>query len=97
MISSGYRCEELNKAIGGSPTSEHRNGNAADFTVPGIPNEDVMEFCIKKVKFDQIVAEFWDKANGGWLHIGLRPKCRKQVLRAYSLNGKTAYTPYKLT
>ena len=42
LVHSGFRCEELNEAVGGSPTSQHRVGQAVDFTVEGMDLEDTL-------------------------------------------------------
>lgn len=58
--SSGFRCEELNKAIGGSGTSQHCFGQAVDFTVNATSLVDVYEWVILKsdLEWDQIIYEF---------------------------------------
>lgn len=75
-ISSGYRCPALNKAVGGSATSAHLIGYAADLQV----NRNFDDFKVfvvdwlKKtgVKFDQVLLER-NKATGAkWIHIGLK-------------------------
>jgi len=79
-ISSGYRCEKLNKAVGGVPTSVHQKGLAADLTVGGSFNkfrDFVVEWAKKnRIKFDQILLE----SSGGtrWIHIGLRNNAGQQ-------------------
>ena len=44
IISSGYRCQELNRFIGGSNTSQHIFGQAVDIQVPGVPSLDIYNF-----------------------------------------------------
>lgn len=34
-VTSGYRCPELNRAVGGVTSSDHTQGHAADFVAPG--------------------------------------------------------------
>lgn len=77
LISSGYRSPELNKAIGGSPTSNHLTGEAVDFTCPlyGTPQDVFKRIRESSVQFDQLILEF-----GRWVHIGFGPKNRGQVL-----------------
>ena len=43
MVSSGYRCQAVNAAVGSQPSSQHRVGCAADFKVPGISPNDVVK------------------------------------------------------
>ena len=74
-VSSGYRCPELNKAVGGSATSVHQIGYAADLQVNGSFNRfrDFVVEWFKKTgtRFDQILLER-NKATGAkWIHIGL--------------------------
>ena len=78
IISSGYRCLELNLAIGGSATSAHMNGWAADFTCSkfGTP-EEVWEFLQdSEIDFDQLILEF-----GQWIHISFDPQMRGQSFK----------------
>lgn len=89
FISSGYRPPELNVAIGGSATSEHCNGNAADFTVVGFTPFEVCE-AIKELRlpYDQNIHEF-----GRWTHLGIRANLRLTDLTAYKKDGHTVYVP----
>ena len=72
-VSSGYRCPKLNQAVGGSPTSVHKIGYAADIQVKDI--QGLFNFVTGWVKangimFDQIFIE--SKGQTKWLHIGLK-------------------------
>lgn len=69
-VSSGYRCLELNRAIGSKDTSQHTKGQAVDFEIAGIPNKEVAEFIRDNFQFDQLILEFWyeEDANSGWIH-----------------------------
>lgn len=79
LISSGYRCPELNKAIGGAKKSAHVDGFAADFTCPqfGAPHKVVKAIAASGIKFDQCIFEHM--ANQ-WVHISFAPAMRQQVL-----------------
>lgn len=74
-ISSGYRGPELNAAIGGSKTSAHMSGRAADWTCPGFgtPSKVVAVLAANRghFTFDQIILEFPNALNGGWVHYGI--------------------------
>lgn len=68
MVSSGYRSPEVNKAVGGSKTSAHVKGLAADINVPSVkPAALAAIIKTSDIKFDQLILEF-DR----WVHIGLR-------------------------
>jgi len=83
-ISSGYRCQELNRMVGGSMSSQHTKGQACDFTVVGMALDDVVEDIIAEgIRFDQLIKEFDDGKGGGWVHISIATKDgyeRKQAL-----------------
>lgn len=89
-VTSCYRSPEVNRAVGGSPTSAHRFGYAADFTVDGVPNIVVCEWIRDNLSdFDQVIYEFGPR---GWVHLGLcRYKPRRQKLTAFKEAGKTVY------
>lgn len=74
-VSSGYRCEKLNKAVGGAATSVHMHGYAADLQVSGSFNkfrDFVVEWAAKSgAKFDQILLERDRKTGARWIHVGL--------------------------
>ena len=67
---SGFRCLELNRAIGSSDSSQHVTGNAVDFEVPGVDNKEVA-LCVKEnCDFDQLILEFYKEGEptSGWVH-----------------------------
>ena len=83
-ISSGYRNPSLNRAIGGSPKSQHCKGEALDlqFWRGGeMCNKEIYEWILQSdLEFDQMINEF----DFAWIHISLKEKNnRKQVLKAY--------------
>lgn len=79
LISSGYRCPELNRAIGGAKKSAHVDGFAADFTCPqfGTPDKVVRAIAASGIKFDQCIFE---DMGSRWVHISFAPAMRQQVL-----------------
>lgn len=91
IISSGYRCPALNTAIGGSTTSAHLRGLAADFTVPmyGPPLKIARVLAASDLPFDQLIQE-----GGHWVHLGLPHVgeiARRQLLTAVFTKGGTVY------
>jgi zinc D-Ala-D-Ala carboxypeptidase len=98
-ISSGYRSKILNHYIGGSLSSQHCEGKAADIDMDGmgsVSNKEIFEYIQINLDFDQMIWEFGTKENPDWVHVSYNgAKNRKQVLRALKVNGKTAYAPYK--
>ena len=100
FISSGYRSAALNKAIGGSSTSDHNLGRALDLDQDGhgngVTNADVFKFIKDNLEFDQLIWEFGTDKNPDWVHVGYREGAnRKQILKAVREGGKTKYVPYK--
>lgn len=69
IISSGYRCEELNKAVGGKPNSQHLTGCAADI-VCSEPKR-LFEILKEQDNFDQLLWEHSGKTQ--WLHVSYKP------------------------
>lgn len=97
-INSGYRSPALNKAVGGASTSQHCNGEAADFEINGIANKEVAEWVADNLDFDQCILEFYNPKEGlnsGWVHVSLKRdgKNRKQKLTALKDGKKTVYKP----
>ena len=88
-VLSGYRSQALNKAVGGSKTSAHRTGSAADFIVVGVSVAAVAKYIAENMKgVDQIILEFPE--TGGWIHIGFTNGVpREQVLTASKVDGNT--------
>ncbi len=86
-VNSGYRCPALNKAVGGSSTSAHTTGWAADIKPANGKIAEFKSFVIKWLKnnnmaFDQYINEF--SGNSQWVHIALynrNKQQRKQYLK----------------
>ena len=68
--SSGFRCLELNRAIGSADTSQHVLGKAVDFEIPGVDNKQVALWVKENCIFDQLILEFYreDEPTSGWIH-----------------------------
>jgi zinc D-Ala-D-Ala carboxypeptidase len=93
-VNSGYRSPDVNAAVGGSRTSDHCKGMAADIEIPGIANAVLAEYIKDNLKFTQLILEFYTQGipDSGWVHVSYDSdnlKC--QVLTAVKQNGKTVY------
>jgi zinc D-Ala-D-Ala carboxypeptidase len=94
-ITSFYRCEELNRAIGGSSSSQHCQGRAMDLddTFGHKTNAEMFEYIRKNISFDQLIWEFGDENNPDWIHVSFvsEDQNRQKVLKANRVDGKTTY------
>ena len=94
-VNSGYRGPELNAKVGGSKTSQHCFGMAADFEQLGTPNGEVAEWISKELDFDQLILEFYTKGqpNSGWVHCSFNKdgSNRRDIKTALRVNKKTKY------
>jgi len=75
IVTSGYRCEALNKAIGSKPGSDHTLALAADIKAPkaGSPSKVAKELAavIDVLGIGQLILEFPTPAGGGWCHVSV--------------------------
>ena len=78
IVTSGYRCPKLNKAVGGSATSQHGRGQAADITGGSKAENKKLFDLVRSLKlpFDQLI---WEH-GGVWVHVSCGPRNRRQVL-----------------
>lgn len=78
-VNSGYRCLELNKSVGGAPTSQHTKGEAADLTTGNREeNKRLFEIIRDHLPFDQLINEY----DYSWIHVSYRQgNNRKQILK----------------
>jgi len=95
-ISSGYRSKALNKAIGGSKSSQHCFGEALDIDADifgGVTNAEIFHFIKHNLDYDQMIWEFGNDNEPDWVHVSFKSdgKNRKEVLRAIKVSGKTIY------
>jgi zinc D-Ala-D-Ala carboxypeptidase len=80
IISSGYRCPEVNKRVGGQPKSQHLKGQAADIHALGMSNADLFWAVQEaKVKFSQEIWEWGTKTEPAWVHVSYDGTTRHQV------------------
>tara|TARA_R100001224_G_scaffold111355_1_gene91267 strand:- start:505 stop:966 length:462 start_codon:yes stop_codon:yes gene_type:complete len=94
-ITSFFRSQDLNKAIGGSTKSQHCKGQAIDIDdVFGYKtNYEMFEYIRENLDFDQLIYEFGTNDNPDWIHVSYvsKKENRNRVLRAIRENGKTKY------
>jgi hypothetical protein len=95
IVTSGFRCDKLNKLVGGATSSQHRRGEAADIrTKEDTPaeNKKLWDLIIKlKLPFDQMINE----SNFDWVHVSYGARNRRQKLDAVKRNGQWYYTKSK--
>lgn len=95
-VNSGYRAPEVNAAVGGSKTSDHCKGQAADIEITGVANGDLAKYIAENFKFTQVILEFYTQGvpDSGWVHVSYDSNDLKcQTLTAVKQNGKTVYLP----
>ena len=94
-INSFFRCENLNRAIGGSSRSQHIDGRAIDLddTFGHASNAQMFYYIKDNLNFDQLIWEFGDKDNPDWVHVSYisQDENRGRCLKAEKVNGKTSY------
>ena len=88
IVNSAYRCDALNKAIGGSKTSAHVIGSAADIEPKNQRNKEFYEYCkeyLKDKPFDQLINEKPRCGIPSWIHIGLKNRFGQQRGQIFTL------------
>lgn len=91
IVNSGFRSDAVNKAVGGSKTSAHRLGWAADIEPSNQRMKEFQDFVPKyceenKILFDQIIKEHPINGISSWLHFGLKNKQGQQRKQVFWLN-----------
>ena len=85
-IGSGFRCEKLNKAVGGVSSSQHMKGQAADLCIDGDIRKGRrwFEYIKNHLPFDQLIWETNSKTGSSWVHVSFVfpdfGKNRRQVI-----------------
>jgi len=72
VINSGYRAPRVNQKVGGSKTSQHKFGQAADIEIPGVSNLVLANWIRDNLIFDQVILEAYNPdlgPNSGWVHV----------------------------
>jgi zinc D-Ala-D-Ala carboxypeptidase len=93
---SGFRSPESNQAVGGSRTSDHCLGRAADIEIPGVANAELAQWIMDNLEYTQLILEFYTPGipDSGWVHVSYDPNnLKKQELTAMKVAGKTQYVP----
>ena len=94
-VNSFFRSVKLNKAIGGSKSSQHCKGQAIDIddTSCHKTNAEMYQFIKDELEFDQMIWEFGDDKNPNWVHISYvsAEKNRNRCLLAYKEKGRSKY------
>ncbi|MDR2791320.1 MAG: peptidase M15 [Tannerellaceae bacterium] len=92
IIDSGFRCEDLNKVVGGVPTSQHRLGEAADIRIMdnGIPSNELFGIITGPdfLVFDQCIL------YKTFVHVSLRNPIEGKVNRQEAFAAKTQSCRY---
>lgn len=86
QITSGFRSEAVNEAVGGASTSQHRFGQAADIKVAGMtPFELASKIVELGLPYDQVIQE------PTWVHVSFGPRNRREKLTAKRQRGRMVY------
>jgi len=95
-VNSGFRHPDVNAKVGGSRTSDHTRGQAADIEIPGVPNAELAEWIRDNLEYRQLILEFYTPGipDSGWVHVSyVAEDNKKEVLTATRKDGKTVYLP----
>lgn len=96
-INSGFRSAALNAAVGGSRTSDHRKGHAADVEPVNGGTRNLARWVVNnRPDFDQVILEFGTPEAPDWIHLSANPRNRRQVLRATRNGDQVIYTDVSL-
>jgi len=98
-VTSFFRSTKLNKAVGGSESSQHCQGRAIDIDdVYGYKtNAEMFHYIKDNLDFDTLIWEFGTYDNPDWIHISYvsNERNRGRILKAIKDNGKTKYLKYE--
>lgn len=87
IVTSGYRCPELNKAVGGVPSSMHLEGRAADITTGNVVDNRRLWQLVQDLKlpFFELIGQKYDFQ---WLHISYNPSRPQRFEKPYKMTLK---------
>lgn len=94
-VNSGYRSPDVNAAVGGSRTSDHCKGMAADIEIPGVANRDLALYIRDNFEFTQLILEGYIEGipDSGWVHVSYDSNnLKQQVLTAVFIKGRAIYS-----
>jgi len=99
-VTSGFRCPEVNQAVGGATGSAHLDGRAADLIPSGLALEKAYKMAAESpIPYDQLIIE---QTGGGvaWIHVAIArvgEKPRREALSAKGVKGKMKYNQGRIT
>lgn len=98
-LSSGYRCEALNRAVGGARGSDHVQALAADWNArkfgPAFKVAAALEPVAAQLGIGQLIQEFATCGGGGWVHTSVRAPAKgaNRVITIDRFEGKARVRP----
>ena len=85
IISSGYRCRELNRRVGGASNSQHLTGEAADICVNNTPKlRQWYLWMAENLPYDQLILE--KKGKKCWIHVSCKLDLSQNRMKAFKLS-----------
>lgn len=91
IITSGFRSREVNRLVGGAPSSQHLRGEAADILVTGTEDANrKYAFILRNLDFDQLILEPIGAERPRWIHVSYT---RRHKNRHATLNATPNATP----
>lgn len=104
IVSSGFRCSELNKRIGGASNSAHITGRAADIESVSLSTPQLAYKLVEfGLEFDKLILEYWDEGsdfNDGWVHLQVskdNKEARKLIYHKTKTKNYVPITPEELS
>lgn len=84
-VSSGYRCKALNSKVGGSKTSQHMKGQAADIYLKGLSNIVIAKVLVASgLEWDQCIIEKGTLQNPQWIHLSYKTSGNRNQILYYN-------------
>lgn len=96
-INSGFRSKKLNTATGGSKSSQHMTGQAADIEISGIDNLILTHWIADNLEFDQLISEFYVPGitDSGWVHVSWNSSGNRKQRITINKSGTATGLPAK--